>query len=45
MKINGGAAGSGVGQVVAWTLTLGGNGALNETFDPAYLPYLKGLIQ
>jgi hypothetical protein len=45
MKINGGAAGSGVGQVVAWTLTLGGNGALNETFDPAYLPYLKGLVQ
>jgi len=45
MKINGGAAGSGVGQIIAWTLTLGGNGAMNEVFNPAYLPYMKGLTQ
>jgi Flp pilus assembly protein TadG len=45
MKINGGAAGSGVGQIIAWTLTLGGNGAMNEVFNPDYLPYVKGLIQ
>jgi hypothetical protein len=45
MKINGGAAGSGVGQIIAWTLTLGGNGAMSEIYNPAYLPYLRGLTQ
>lgn len=45
MNIGGGAAGSGVGQIVAWTLKLNGNGAINETYNPAYQPYMKGLIQ
>jgi hypothetical protein len=45
MNIGGGAAGSGVGQIVAWTLKLNGNGTITETFNPAYQPYLKGLIQ
>lgn len=45
MQISGGAAGSGVGQIVAWTLGLNGGGSINENYNPAYLPYLKGLTQ
>jgi len=30
---------------VAWTLTVNGNGNVNETFDPSALPYMKGLTQ
>jgi Flp pilus assembly protein TadG len=45
MQISGGGSGSGVGQVVAWTLGLNGGGAINELYNPSQLPYLKGLIQ
>ena len=45
MVITGSSCGSGVGQIVAWTLTLNGNGNVNETFDPSHLPYMKGLTQ
>ena len=45
MQISGGGSGSGVGQVVAWTLGLNGGGAINELYNPGQLPYLKGLIQ
>jgi hypothetical protein len=31
--------------VVAWTLTVNGNGTLNETYNPNLLPYMKGLVQ
>jgi Flp pilus assembly protein TadG len=45
MYIGGGPAGSGVGQVVAWTLTCSGNSSVQEAYDPTYLPYFRGLIQ
>jgi len=45
MNIAGGPAGSGVGQVVAWTLTVSGTSAVQEAYNPAYLPYFRGLIQ
>jgi len=45
MVLTGSACGSGVGQIVAWTLTVNGNGNVNETFDPTKLPYMKGLTQ
>jgi len=45
MQISGGGAGSGVGQIVAWTLGLNGGGAINELYNPNQLPYMKGLIQ
>lgn len=45
MQIGGGASGSGVGQIVAWTLMLNGGGTINENYNPNQLPYLKGLIQ
>ena len=45
MQISGGGSGSGVGQIVAWTLGLNGNGAINELYNPDQLPYMKGLIQ
>ena len=45
MVLTGSSCGSGVGQIVAWTLTVNGNGNVNETFDPSKLPYLKGLTQ
>ena len=45
MTLTGSACGSGVGQIVAWTLTVNGNGNVNETFDPSKLPYMKGLTQ
>lgn len=45
MQISGGGSGSGVGQIVAWTLGLNGGGAINELYNPSQLPYLKGLIQ
>jgi hypothetical protein len=45
MVISGGGSGSGVGQIVAWTLGLNGGAAINELYDPSHLPYLKGLIE
>jgi len=45
MVLTGSACGSGVGQIVAWTLTVNGNGNVNETFDGSKLPYMKGLTQ
>ncbi|HEY9287121.1 MAG TPA: pilus assembly protein TadG-related protein [Candidatus Dormibacteraeota bacterium] len=45
MVMAGSACGSGVGQIVAWTLTLNGSGNLNETYSPSAVPYMKGLIQ
>lgn len=45
MQLGGSACGSGVGQIVAWTLTITGNGNVNEIFDPNSLPYMKGLTQ
>jgi len=41
----GNGAGYGVGQIVAWTMTLCGNGTIDEHYNPAYLPYFRGLIQ
>jgi len=45
MVLTGSGCGTGVGQIVAWTLLVSGNGNVNETFDPTMLPYLKGLTQ
>jgi Flp pilus assembly protein TadG len=45
MVLTGSGCGTGVGQIVAWTLLINGNGSVNETFDPTKLPYMKGLIQ
>ncbi|TMF11569.1 MAG: hypothetical protein E6I37_09135 [Chloroflexi bacterium] len=41
----GNGAGYGVGQIVAWTMILCGNGTVDEHYNPAYLPYFRGLIQ
>lgn len=45
IQIAGAGPGSGVGQVIAWTAAVTGSGNVTETYDPAGLPYLKGLIQ
>jgi Flp pilus assembly protein TadG len=45
MVLTGSGCGTGVGQIVAWTLTINGNGNVNETYNPNSLPYLKGLTQ
>jgi hypothetical protein len=45
MVLTGSGCGTGVGQIVAWTLLINGNGTVNETFNPASLPYMKGLTQ
>jgi Flp pilus assembly protein TadG len=45
MAMGGSGCGSGVGQVVAWTLQINGSGTVNVTFDPTHLPYIKGLTQ
>jgi len=45
MVLTGSGCGTGVGQIVAWTLLINGNGNVDETFDPSKLPYMKGLIQ
>jgi hypothetical protein len=45
MVLTGSGCGTGVGQIVAWTLLINGNGNVNETFNPASLPYMKGLTQ
>jgi hypothetical protein len=39
------ACGTTVGQVIAWTLTVNGNGTLNANFSANRLPYIKGLTQ
>jgi Flp pilus assembly protein TadG len=41
----GNGAGYGVGQIVAWTMIICGNGTVDEHYNPAYLPYFRGLIQ
>ncbi len=41
----GNGAGYGIGQAILWTVSIAGNGALKENYDPAYLPYFRGLIQ
>lgn len=43
--LTGSGCGTGVGQIVAWTLTISGNGNVNETYNPTAVPYMKGLIQ
>ncbi len=45
MHIAGNGSGYGVGQLIAWTALAEGNGNLKENYDPAYLPYFRGLIQ
>src|SRR5205814_6481979 len=45
MVLTGSGCGTGVGQVVAWTLLINGNGNVNETFNPNALPHMKGLTQ
>ena len=45
MVMGGSACGTGVGQIVAWTLLINGTGTVNVTFDPTHLPYMKGLTQ
>ena len=41
----GNGAGYGVGQIIAWTMGVCGNGTVDEHYNPAYLPYFRGLIQ
>ena len=41
----GNGAGYGVGQIVAWTMSVCGNGTIDEHYNPAYLPYFRGLVQ
>jgi len=41
----GNGAGYGVGQIIAWTMQICGNGTIDEHYNPAYLPYFRGLIQ
>jgi Flp pilus assembly protein TadG len=41
----GNGSGYGVGQIVAWTMQVCGNGQVDEHYNPAYLPYFRGLIQ
>jgi predicted outer membrane repeat protein len=45
MVLTGSGCGTGVGQIVAWTVLINGNGNVNETFDPNSVPYMKGLTQ
>lgn len=45
MVLTGSGCGTGVGQIVAWTMLINGNGNVNETFDPTKVPYMKGLTQ
>jgi Flp pilus assembly protein TadG len=32
-----------IGQTLAWTLTINGNGPLRQTYDPSKVPFLQGL--
>lgn len=41
----GNGSGYGVGQIVAWTMKVCGNGTVDEHYNPTYLPYFRGLIQ
>lgn len=41
----GNGSGYGVGQIVAWTAQICGNGTVDEHYNPAYLPYFRGLIE
>jgi hypothetical protein len=45
MSLGGNPAGWGVGQLICWTLVITGNGVAHENYNPAYLPYFRGLIQ
>ena len=44
-SLSGNGAGYGIGQALLWTCSIAGNGVLKENYDPAYLPYFRGLIQ
>ena len=41
----GNGSGYGVGQIIAWTMQVCGNGSIDEHYNPAYLPYFRGLIE
>ena len=41
----GNGSGYGVGQIIAWTMVVCGNGTVDEHYNPAYLPYFRGLIE
>lgn len=43
IQIGGGGTGWGIGQAVAWTMTI--TGTITETFDPTKIPIIKGLTQ
>jgi len=45
MVLTSSACGTTVNQVIAWTLTVNGNGTLNVTFNANRVPYMKGLTQ
>jgi hypothetical protein len=45
MAIGGSGCGTGLGQIVAWSLQVNGSGTVNVTFDPSKVPYMKGLTQ
>ena len=45
MFLCGNGLGYGVGQIIAWTMTICGNGTVDEHYNPAFLPYFRGLIQ
>jgi Flp pilus assembly protein TadG len=45
ITLTGSGTGYGVGQLIVWTANVSGNGTIKENYDPAYLPYFRGLIQ
>lgn len=48
IQIGGSGGGWGVGQIIAWTMTINGGGSgpnVTETFDPTRIPVFKGLTQ
>ena len=44
MVFGGGATPNGIGQVLAWTVKLAGNGVLRQTYTPGPGPGIKGLL-
>jgi len=45
MTFAGGTATQGVGQILAWTITLAGGGIISQTYDPNQLPSEYGLLK
>jgi len=45
MTFNGQGTGDGVGQILAWTVTLTGGGNINQLYDPSQLPQQFGLLK